>query len=86
MFGRIMIKHIPTIKRTIAAFFSALIICFTCTSPAIAATNDRIFFGAGIDVGDGVDTAWWLDNLSGKEIPAIVKNKGYSGSENYYTI
>ena len=79
-------KRIPTIKRTIAAFFSALIICFTCTSSAIAATNNRIFFGAGIDIGDGSDTAWWLDNLSSKEIPAIVKDKGYSGSENYYTI
>lgn len=82
-----IMKRIPTIKRTIAAFFSALIICFTCTSPAIAATSDRIFFGAGIDIGvEGVDTAWWLDNLSSKEIPAIVKSKGYSGSESYYTI
>ncbi|MDE7398664.1 MAG: hypothetical protein K2N06_03960 [Oscillospiraceae bacterium] len=62
------------------ALLSAVIICLSCSLPSYAATNNRIFFGVGIDFYNGIDRWQWLYELD-TEISNIVKDKGYSDSQ-----
>lgn len=68
----------PILRHILATLFSAVFVCYVCTTSSFAAPN-RVFFGAGIKHSDGGNRDWWVNNLD-SEISTIVKDKSYSGS------
>lgn len=70
------------IKKVLSYGIIMVMLLGLLTSSVYAASNDKVFYGAGIDHNDGNDRAWWVHSLDNDGILGTIKNNnGYSGYE-----